>query len=604
MRKIIAISIVFLIMFSFVGCTVIVPSDSSSPYIEDGYWYIDGTNTGIKAEGVDGVDGKDGADGKDGVDGKDGTHWFVGESFPDNASEGDMFLNNSTWSIYCYNGYEWELKGNIKSTTEESREDAMVVDLVVFMGQSNMAGRGVASEAPIVPDGHGYEFRAVSDPTKLYKISEPFGVNENRGVLSEQIKTGSLVSAFAESYYQYTGVPIVGVSAAQGGKSITFWESDGEAVAETIARYNAAKAYLDENGYTVRHSFMVWLQGEADGYSGMSGDTYKTKLTELFITMNKHGIEKAMIIRIGDRQNSETIHDEIIRAQTELCAQSDDFVLISGKLAAIPLNEMKDNAHFKQYQYNEVGEDAGKNMAYYVNTGMEPYFYDYELGCYYPFGLDFTPDNEQNTPIESPDSFVLDISDPNLEYDLSKYGTVSNNKLHISKGSSTSYLKLDNPIVLSDDYSWTYEVVAGNFVGKGIGAGMIANSGISGSGFVTVPPSYPSEAAASSAQFRFRDEGKSFQIDVVVPADYDPTQVHHFALVYDASTRSFKAYIDKVECQIRYTVGSVGGAFNDTKLNNFFGGYPTAAESNFAGDFYYFKFTKDALSLNEMYSPS
>ena len=30
------------------------------------------------------------------------------------------------------------------------------VDFFAFMGQSNMAGRGIAEQAPTVPQGHGY----------------------------------------------------------------------------------------------------------------------------------------------------------------------------------------------------------------------------------------------------------------------------------------------------------------------------------------------------------------------------------------------------------------------------------------------------------------
>ena len=37
------------------------------------------------------------------------------------------------------------------------------VHLVLFMGQSNMAGRGEAEEAPGVSEEAGYEYRAVSD---------------------------------------------------------------------------------------------------------------------------------------------------------------------------------------------------------------------------------------------------------------------------------------------------------------------------------------------------------------------------------------------------------------------------------------------------------
>ncbi len=40
--------------------------DGKTPYIQDGYWYIDGKSTGVKAEGKDGLNGKDGASGKDG----------------------------------------------------------------------------------------------------------------------------------------------------------------------------------------------------------------------------------------------------------------------------------------------------------------------------------------------------------------------------------------------------------------------------------------------------------------------------------------------------------------------------------------------------------
>ena len=56
-------------------------------------------------------------------------------------------------------------------------------DLFLFMGQSNMAGRGETCAAwpegaPALLEGAGWEFRAVSDPTRLYPIGEPFGVNE------------------------------------------------------------------------------------------------------------------------------------------------------------------------------------------------------------------------------------------------------------------------------------------------------------------------------------------------------------------------------------------------------------------------------------------
>lgn len=86
--------------------------------------------------------------------------------------------------------------------------DPKVVDLVIFMGQSNMAGYGgTASRAPVVPEGHGYWFKSISDPTKLYNITEPFGAGETNmdSGLGNCQRNGSMVSAFANAYYVNTG---------------------------------------------------------------------------------------------------------------------------------------------------------------------------------------------------------------------------------------------------------------------------------------------------------------------------------------------------------------------------------------------------------------
>jgi hypothetical protein len=89
---------------------------------------------------------------------------------------------------------------------------------------------------------------------------------------------------------------------------------------------------------------------------------------------------------------------------------------------------------------------------------------------------------------------------------------------------------------------------------------------------------------------------------MVIPEGYDKTILHHYALVYDATTKTFKAYIDYVECEIVYTKGNQGGAFNDTTLSRVLGGYPTnsTSNSNARCDFSYFSFTKTALVTDEM----
>ncbi len=59
-------------------------ANGATPEIKDGYWYINGESTGVKAEGTDGTNGLDGTDGKDGQNGVtphigENGNWFIGE---------------------------------------------------------------------------------------------------------------------------------------------------------------------------------------------------------------------------------------------------------------------------------------------------------------------------------------------------------------------------------------------------------------------------------------------------------------------------------------------------------------------------------------------
>nr|MCR5602177.1 hypothetical protein [Lachnospiraceae bacterium] len=129
--------------------------------------------------------------------------------------------------------------------TEDGR---VIVDLIMFMGQSNMSGTGGnAQYAPRVPGGYGYEFRAISDPTRLYPIEEPFGINENVPGAIEDLpiaKRGSMVSAFVNRYYELTGVPVVAVSASSGGRDTGFWMRD-EVEDDFAERQRRAQVWLE-----------------------------------------------------------------------------------------------------------------------------------------------------------------------------------------------------------------------------------------------------------------------------------------------------------------------------------------------------------------------
>ncbi len=72
--------------------------DGNSPRVGDnGNWWIGDTDTGVKAKGQDGEDGKDGKDGNDGQDGKDGENGKDGQNGKDGNTP--KIGDNGNWWI-------------------------------------------------------------------------------------------------------------------------------------------------------------------------------------------------------------------------------------------------------------------------------------------------------------------------------------------------------------------------------------------------------------------------------------------------------------------------------------------------------------------------
>ena len=253
------------------------------------------------------------------------------------------------------------------------------VDLFIFMGQSNMSGfGGDASLAPEVPEGWGYEYKAISNPDGLLHMVDPFGLNEDNtdSGVSGTKRAGTLVPAFTNAYYENTGVPVVGVSCSRGSTNTEFWMPGGKPLEDAVNRQLSAENWLRENGYVVRNNFMVWLQGESD--SGKSVKEYKSNLIAITKEMiNKTGVTDCMIIRIGKNNPVTSAYDKVIQAQTELSMEYEEFVMASTLAVTFPGEGlMSDSVHYTQEGYNLLGADAGKNVAYYVKNGQEPSMYD------------------------------------------------------------------------------------------------------------------------------------------------------------------------------------------------------------------------------------
>ena len=197
------------------------------------------------------------------------------------------------------------------------------VDLLFFMGQSNMAGRGDAALAPAVTPGMGFEYRAVTAPAQLHPLAEPFGVNENdpAGVNEPGMKTGSMVSSFVNACTAKTGVAIVGVSCAKGGSAIAKWLPGTPYYQDAVRRARKARKFLAENGYTIRHSAMVWCQGCTDGDLHTPKDVYKADTERVLHSfMQDAGAQTCFLIQIGNQRDEPELYLPIQQAQEELTA--------------------------------------------------------------------------------------------------------------------------------------------------------------------------------------------------------------------------------------------------------------------------------------------
>lgn len=112
----------------------------STPTIVDGYWFIDGVPTGVKAVGDDGDTQEitiedncwciDGVNTGVKVNGEDGTIWDAGVDSVDTLNtnqtgkNGDFYLNVSSYDVYKKEAGTWTLIGNIKGRdVDESRID-------------------------------------------------------------------------------------------------------------------------------------------------------------------------------------------------------------------------------------------------------------------------------------------------------------------------------------------------------------------------------------------------------------------------------------------------------------------------------------------------
>lgn len=252
------------------------------------------------------------------------------------------------------------------------------VDLILFMGQSNMAGRGITSDehpepAPSLLPGAGWEYRSITAPDVLSPLEEPFGCKENteNGINDGNMKTGSMVTAFVNACYTQTQVPIVALSASKGGSSILKWQPGTPFMEDVTSRLKTTRSFLADKQFSIRHTCLVWCQGETDGDHHMPPEQYLTYFQNFWNALKEQGVEHCFLIPIG-RYNGEDpsiSYDELRACQMSFPDTFSDVSIASTAFQTMKdRGLMKDSFHYYQQAYNEVGTEAGTHAGTFFNN--------------------------------------------------------------------------------------------------------------------------------------------------------------------------------------------------------------------------------------------
>ncbi len=246
--------------------------------------------------------------------------------------------------------------------------------LFLFLGQSNMAGRGAVcsafpEKAPSLAENTAFEYRAVSAPGVLSPLCEPFGAQEDdpNGINDHGKKSGSLVSAFAQAYCEATAEKLIGISASVGGTSIERWLPGTAYFDDIIKRLESFRAFSEKAGIDAARKSVVFCQGETDGDSYMPPALWQAHFFTLWMALQRLGFETCYLIPIGkcNAPGRETHYDALIAAQKALSLPH-VVVTDAGFDTMRERGLMKDWFHYYQQGYNEAGAKAGKLTAQHV----------------------------------------------------------------------------------------------------------------------------------------------------------------------------------------------------------------------------------------------
>lgn len=251
------------------------------------------------------------------------------------------------------------------------------VDLLIFIGQSNMQG-STGEPCTFGKVENALEYRYLSD--SFVELENPVGEDIGDKLLLKSAKgNGSLIPPFCKAYMENSLKKVVAIHTAKGDSSIIEWQKGTERFDAMMEKIKKGKAKTLVS-FDIDKIFAVWLQGESDALKVTPAEDYLKMLTNIKNELKAEiGIDRFGIIRVGrfaefagwiklpvkEKRKADTA---IRKVQDKAARVDSDFAIltrITKKLSVTKkyLNPKEYGPHYNNDGMKIIGSLAGKKLA-------------------------------------------------------------------------------------------------------------------------------------------------------------------------------------------------------------------------------------------------
>ncbi len=221
-----------------------------------------------------------------------------------------------------------------------------LVDSVLMIGQSNMAGRGEIADVKPIRNPLCYMLRM----GRWQYMSEP--INPDRAIFDGKVRSGvSLAASFADDYARCYQRPVGLIPCADSGTKMTQW-MPGEIL------YDHALAMTKLAMRTSTLKAILWHQGESDCLAQEDVDAYAERFYRMITQLRQDlGQPDVPVIigeipqHIGPTWNSQGREREMNRTLTRLAGEIPNCAICSSQGLILK----PDGVHFDAVSCRELG---------------------------------------------------------------------------------------------------------------------------------------------------------------------------------------------------------------------------------------------------------